>query len=255
MPTSTIHKLHPTGTVTSKRPRAPKLSSADREKMIVTSATAYFARHGFQANTRDLAKSIGVTQSLLFHYFPNKQALVEKVYEAVYLSRWDPHWTGLVNDRSLSLHERLNRYYLEYARLVLQDDWVRILIFAGLEDAGFNDRFFKLQVDRILGPVVRECIAEFNPPELQGFDIRNYDIEKELVLALHASIFYIGMRKWVYRTILPADTNLTIAALVTGFLEAMRSRIRSSASFRQASAPVAVSVAAPARAARLKKKG
>jgi hypothetical protein len=76
-----------------------------------------------------------------------------------------------------------------------------------------------------LGPVARECIAAFNPAELHGFD---HDIEKELVLALHASIFYIRMRKWVYRTIMPKDTNLTIAALVTGFLEAMRSRIRSS---------------------------
>ncbi|MES2184981.1 MAG: TetR/AcrR family transcriptional regulator [Pseudomonadota bacterium] len=215
----------------AKRVRAPKLSSADREQMIASKAVEYFARHGFGASTRDLAKDIGVTQSLLYRYFPTKQALTERVYQEVYLSRWNPLWEELVSDRSLSLHERLNRYYLDYAGIVLRNDWVRILIFAGLEHEGINDQFFRLLKERILVPVVRECVAEFHPAALADFSADRYNIELELVWALHASIFYIGMRKWVYTTTLPDDVDATIGALVSSFLEGMRSRIRSSQAF------------------------
>ncbi len=220
-----------------KRPRAPKLSSTDREQMIASKAVEYFAKHGFGASTRDLAKEIGVTQSLLYRYFPTKQALTDRVYQEVYLSRWNPAWGELIGDRGLSLHERLNRYYLEYAGIVLHNDWVRILIFAGLEHEGINDQFFSLLRERILIPVVRECVAEFHPAALPAFQPADYNIEIELVWALHASIFYIGMRKWVYTTYLPDDVDATIGALVSSFLEGMRSRIRSSQAFIHRTAP------------------
>ncbi|RYF64270.1 MAG: TetR/AcrR family transcriptional regulator, partial [Comamonadaceae bacterium] len=110
-----------------KRPRAPKLGPQEREQMILRNAVEYFAREGFSASTRDLAQHLGVTQSLLYRYFPNKQALMERVYEEVTLSRWNPYWEDLIKDRSRPLDERLHAYYLDYARLVLRNDWVRIL--------------------------------------------------------------------------------------------------------------------------------
>ena len=39
-------------------------------------------------NPRDLAKQAGISQSLIFRYFATKQALVEKVYQRVYVARW-----------------------------------------------------------------------------------------------------------------------------------------------------------------------
>jgi len=41
----------------------------------------------------------------------------------------------------------------------------------------------------------------------------------ELVWALHASIFYIGIRKWIYGLEIPADLDAVIEGLVTAFMD------------------------------------
>ena len=200
--------------------------STDRGEAILRKAIDYFSRHGFQANTRNLAKELGISQSLLYRYFPSKQALIGRVHEAIYVGRWRPEWEALVADRSRSLQERLTRYYLDYAGVTLQSDWVRIRVYAGLEQEDIHEGFFRIQIERILGPVLRECVAEFDPAAEPAFVLDDYGLEIELVWALHASIFYIGMRKWVYRTSMPPDISQTIVLLVTSFLEGMRARLR-----------------------------
>lgn len=193
--------------------------------MILRNAVEYFAREGFSASTRDLAQHLGVTQSLLYRYFPNKQALMERVYEEVTLSRWNPYWEDLIKDRSQPLDQRLHAYYLDYARLVLRNDWVRILIFAGIESSGINNRLFKLLRERIFIPLVRECFVAYGAPAQAEQPADAMEIELELVWGLHASIFYIGMRRWIYDTTMPKDINATIDALVTSFLAGIRQRI------------------------------
>jgi AcrR family transcriptional regulator len=219
------------------RARAPKLRSSDRREMILRQALDYFAANGFTASTRDLATAMGITQSLLYRYFPNKQALIEAVYDEVTLSRWNPFWEDIIKDRSKALEVRLEEYYLDYAKLVLRHEWVRILIFAGFEKSGINDRLFKLLKERIFEPVVRECIAEYCSDAEALVISENLDLELELVWSLHASIFYIGMRKWVYATTMPKDVNATIIALVSSFLCGMKARLRArSASLAKPSA-------------------
>jgi AcrR family transcriptional regulator len=44
-----------------------RMSVQERERQIVEGAIQFFARHGFDAQLRDLAKSIGVTHTLLYH--------------------------------------------------------------------------------------------------------------------------------------------------------------------------------------------
>ncbi len=209
-----------------KRAAVKRRGGQDRGEAILRKAIDYFAHHGFTANTRNLAKELGVSQSLLYRYFPSKQALIRQVHQEIYVGRWRPGWETLVADRALSLHERLTRYYLDYASVMLQSDWVRILVYAGLEHEDIHEGFFKIQIERILSPVLRECVAEFAPAAEAAFATEDYSLEIELVWALHASIFYIGMRKWVYRTHTPPDVGQTIALLVTSFLEGMRSRLR-----------------------------
>jgi AcrR family transcriptional regulator len=208
------------------RVRAPKLRSSDRREMILRQAIDYFAANGFTASTRDLATALGITQSLLYRYFPNKQALIEAAYDEVTLSRWNPFWEDTIKDRSKPLEARLEAYYLDYAKLVLRHEWVRILIFAGFEKSGINNRLFKLLKERIFEPVVRECIVEYcsDPEALIAHE--GVDLELELVWGLHASIFYIGMRKWVYATAMPKDVNATIIALVSSFLCGMKARLQ-----------------------------
>ena len=71
-------------------PEAPtrrRMGVVERERQILDGAIQFFSVHGFNGQLRDLAKSIGVTHALLYHYFPTKQALVDRVYLEVFEGR------------------------------------------------------------------------------------------------------------------------------------------------------------------------
>ncbi len=200
--------------------RAARMDSAEREQMIVQKAVEYFAEHGFDGGTRNLAKHIGVTQSLLYRYFPTKEALINQVYEVVYIAKWNPDWEILLQDRTIPYESRLKTYYLEYAHIVLSDHWVRILVFAGLKQEGLNNRLFKLLRNHIFSRVVNEFHHAYAIPELDDEEKR--EIEFEMVWALHAAIFYIGMRKSVYLSGEPKNVNSLIETLVENFIVSLK---------------------------------
>ena len=68
-----------------RAPEAPpprkrvRMRPQEREQQIVEGAIRYFSEHGFDVDTRGLAAQLGITHSLLFRYFPNKDALIERV--------------------------------------------------------------------------------------------------------------------------------------------------------------------------------
>ncbi len=92
-----------------------RLKREDRDREIALAAMAFFAEVGFDGDTRELARRLGVTQSLIFRYFPNKAALIERVYQEVYVGRWNPYWESIIADRSVPLRDRLVRLYKDYA--------------------------------------------------------------------------------------------------------------------------------------------
>ena len=129
---------------------------AERERHIVDGAIGFFSEHGLDAQMRELATAIGVTHTLVYHYFPTKQALVDRVYQEVFEGRWKPEWEALLDDRKLSPEAKLNVFYVDYARTVLTREFVRILIFSGLADRSITDRFFDLLAKRLFPRLVRE---------------------------------------------------------------------------------------------------
>lgn len=192
-----------------------RLAPEEREQQIVEKATKYFATHGFSASTRDLAKEIGVTQPLLYRYFPNKEALVDRVFHEVYLSRWNPDWEDMLKDRHRPLGERLHQFYLEYAHVILKVEWIRIFIFAGLTREGINKRYLTRLRERIFNVVLVELRHELKLPEPSP---QEYEDEIEFIWGLHAAIFYIGMRKWVYGLRVPKDLDRVIKLKLEAFL-------------------------------------
>ena len=66
-----------------------RLSPDERRKEFVAKATEFFAEEGFAGGTRDLARRLGVTQPLLYRYFPSKDDLIKEVYRTVYLEPLD----------------------------------------------------------------------------------------------------------------------------------------------------------------------
>lgn len=182
------------GAGTHSLPARRRMSTTDRKRQILDRAIQFFAKHGIEGQLRNLTKGIGVTHTLLYHYFPTKDALIKAVYEDVFESRWKPEWEALLDEKKLSPEEKLNAFYIDYSNTVLTYDFVRILIFSGLSDHSISDRFFELLRSRLLPRLIRET------RKYCGRNTRSKPSQRELelLMGLHGGIFYIGMRRWVY---------------------------------------------------------
>lgn len=191
------------------------MQALERERLIVQKAIRYFATHGFSASTRDLAREIGISQPLLYRYFPSKEALVERVFEEVYLSPWNPAWERQLSDRCVPLAERMHRFYGQYAGVILNSDWIRIFIFAGLAYEGINVRYLARLRAGVFDVVLAELHREFS---LGAPTAQQHEDEIELIWGLHASIFYLGVRKWIYRLDVPEQLDRLIAQQVEEFM-------------------------------------
>lgn len=175
-------------------PARRRLGVVERERQILDGAIQFFAVHGFGGQLRDLAKSIGVTHALLYHYFPTKQALVDRVYLEVFEGRWRAAWDELLDDLDMPVEDKLTAFYWEYVTITLSKEFVRILVFSGLTDHTITDRFFAMLRARLFPRLIRETrrfrgmVSRAKPSER----------EMELLMGLHGGFFYITMRRWIY---------------------------------------------------------
>ncbi|MHA6326642.1 TetR/AcrR family transcriptional regulator [Roseivivax sp. CAU 1753] len=186
-----------------------RLPPEERRQQIVDGAVAFFAEQGLDGKTRDLAKRLGITQSLLFNYFASKGDLIEAVYERVYLGRLSPDWPERLKDRSVPLRDRLRHFYAEYSALIFQYEWMRIFMFSGLAGTALNRRYLEHLGEAILRPLLVELVHDAQTgPEPTMEDIWN----------LHGGIVYIGIRQHIYRMPCPDDPQPAIDGAIDRFL-------------------------------------
>ena len=79
-------------------PAKRRMNTVERKRQILDRAIQFFARHGIDGQLRNLTKELGVTHTLLYHYFPTKDALIQEVYKEVFESRCKPEWEELLDD-------------------------------------------------------------------------------------------------------------------------------------------------------------
>lgn len=188
------------------------MSVAERERHIVDGAITFFSEHGLDAQMRELASAIGVTHTLVYHYFPTKQALVDRVYQEVFAGRWKKEWEHLLDRRDLGVEDKLVRFYVAYSRAVLTRDFVRIIMFSGLNDRSIPDRFFALLAERLFPRLIRETRRHRGSRARGAPSVREY----ELLMGLHGGIFYGGVRWFVYgQPVHPQRPPLDDATVIT----------------------------------------
>lgn len=206
----------------SKKPAArpapvrTRLTTEQREQQILENAIRFFSERGLEGQTRELAQRIGITHPLLYHYFPTKRALVERVYRELFLGRWKSEWERWLADKDAPLEARLVRFAQDYASTILTQEWVRIFIFSGLSDRYIPDRYLALLRERLFPVVLRETRRHLGRP-LRG---KPSERETELVWSLHGSIFYIGIRRWIYGLPGPEDMGQAAEDRVRAYLAA-----------------------------------
>lgn len=189
----------------SERPRRKNMRAEEREKAIVTEAVRFFAEVGFEGQTRELAKRMGISHAVIYRHFESKDALIERVYDHIYLRRWNPDWEPLVLDRSRTLEARLTQFYKEYAARVFDYDWVRIFVSSGLKSYDLTGRYLSIIREKIIKPAAAELRVELNCHPVGEIPDQN---ELELFWGLHGSIFYIAIRKYVYNVSVEIDIDI-----------------------------------------------
>lgn len=185
--------------------RRTRLNPHERERQIVQGAVNFFAEVGFSGQTRELAKRLGVTQGLLYRYFPSKEALLDRVYQEVFEAKWNPDWDEWLEDRRQPPRERLIRFYTDYARVIHTYEWVRIFLLAGIAGLDINHRYLRLVRRRIYPKIIRIIRQELDLPARDDEDLSRP--EEDLMFNLHGMVFFLGIRKWVYRVDLQSPTH------------------------------------------------
>jgi AcrR family transcriptional regulator len=171
-----------------------RLNPIDREAQILDAAIGFFSRNGLDAQIRDLAKEIGIAHTLLYHYFPTKQALIDKVYEALFSGRWKVEWEVLL-DTPMPIETKLCRLYESYLSTILTPEWMRIIVGSGLIDGVIPNRYFALLGERFFPKLVRETRKAFGSRSRAKVSIR----EQGLLMGLHGGLIYsLGIWPHVY---------------------------------------------------------
>jgi AcrR family transcriptional regulator len=217
------------GTETKGAPGAGRLrpghrmSAKDREEFILRGATAYFAENGLNAGTIELARRLRIAQPLLYRYFPTKDALVDGVYERMAPQyHWKPEWEPLLEDTSVSVRERLKRFYADYARSVLTYEHVRLFLFSGLTKNEYNTRYYEQVTDRILRRVAIALRLAYGDADSGPATPE----EIELAQSLHGAVYHIAFRRWVHSEDSLVDLGRLASTKVDVFLDGAIASLR-----------------------------
>jgi AcrR family transcriptional regulator len=203
------------------RPKQTRLSPDLRRAEFVAKAAELFSEQGFDVGTRELASKLGVTQPLLYRYFPSKEDLIKEVYRTVYVERWQPEWDALLSDRSVPVRVRLQQFYNAYTDAIFTREWIRIYLFSGLKGVEINRWYVRLVEARILTRIVEEVRHEAGLPVVTT----PTPAEMELAWHLHGGIFYYGVRKHIYASDVLEDKPAVIANALDVFLAGVASVI------------------------------
>lgn len=200
-----------------------RMAPGDRRAMILEQAAEFFASNGPAASTRALAQALGVTQALLYRYFPSKDALVRAVYRERFAARWDPSWSSLLHAPGRSLQERLTAFFAAYMERLSAADY-RLWMRAALEGWSFAALYHTDLVENVLLPVVAELRAEAGLQTLKERPAMYGELET--VFNVHGALTFMRIRRDIYGAPVHPDTaaatELHVAIFLPGALTQMR---------------------------------
>lgn len=205
------------------RPSKKYLEAPERERQILDAAIAYVSRRGLAFSTRELADELGISQPLLYRYFANKDQLLQRIFDEVYLKNWDPAWNVDLADRTVPMRDRMVRYLRAYIAAILDEHWIRIFIASALDDPQISRRYLGLLHDTTFPLIFAEIAAEAGIALPEG--AAHSEIAREIIWGFHSSFFYLGVRKFIYRAELPKDLEAVIVARTDVMLSGLRATL------------------------------
>lgn len=192
---------------------AKRLSHEARRAQILAKAAEYFGEYGLTAHTRGLAESCGISQRLLYRFFPTKAALLEEVYRTAILGPFQREWLDLLTDRAVPVDVRLRRFYAAYFDSVLSRSWMRLFLYASLAEADMAPNYIGEIVTSLLDIIVAEVAAE------QGLACPGDEaVRREIGWTLHGAVSHLAIRRHLYRASRDLPVEQVVALHVTSFI-------------------------------------
>ncbi|MFN5512457.1 MAG: TetR/AcrR family transcriptional regulator, partial [Burkholderiales bacterium] len=190
--------------------RMPRL---EREAQLLAQAATFFSEHGLSAQTRALAKACGVSQRLLYSFFPSKSALLEEVYRRHIAGAFQDPWLSDLQDRSQPIEQRLIDFYATYYDQVTTRGWLRLFLFASLAEVTMASDYIASVLSRALSLIIREAA------HAQGLRApRSPAAAHEIAWVLHGAVSHLAIRRHVYGNANPIAARKAIALQVKIFL-------------------------------------
>lgn len=186
--------------------RRKRLTGEERRDAIIAAAAALFAEQGLSSSTREIAARLGVTQALLYRYFPSKEALVEAVYDSV-RGTWDSSRAAVLHDTTCPLPDRIGDFYEAYLSRNAGYPGVRLFVYAALAGIDLPLRYSPDLDALVLLPVLNALRAalRLHPATLP---LPRY--QRDIVLGLHGAIVFIGVRRHVYGATMTDERHMEL---------------------------------------------
>lgn len=193
--------------------KAKRMPYAERRAQILEKATELFAEYGLTAQTRALAAECGISQRLLYRFFPTKEDLLKEVYDTAILGPFQAVWFAELSDRRRPMDERLTKFYNDYLNVVLDRRWLRLFLYSSLAEADMAPNYISSIITKLTETIVTETAHE------RG---RSLAMETEAIhqigWTIHGSISHYAIRQHIYNADHKLPQELVVAMHVRVFL-------------------------------------
>jgi AcrR family transcriptional regulator len=208
-PATEADKPSPDGKSVPPRQRLP---AGERRAEMLARAARHFAEHGFHSSTRDIATALGVTQALIYKHFASKDDLVEQTLQAALGgAQSGSSWL----DPGLPVRAALLAYYTDFVAGSTEAR-MRLFIRAGLDGRSWPTRRGHALTRNLFLPAIAGLRAEAGLPGTDA--VAPMRGERELVMMLHASMVFLGIRRHVYGMPMPERLDDVVGLYVETFM-------------------------------------
>jgi len=189
------------------------MARGQRKIQIISQATDFFAEHGITAQTRALAAACGVTQRLLYRYFPSKAALLKEVFQEAIVAPFKAVWLVQLRDRSRPFEQRLTEFYQNYYAAVLTRKWLRLFVYDSLQEARMAPDYIQAIIVEMLETIVIEAAHD------QAVKLpRNQELIHEIGWVLHGAVSHFAIRRHLYKASQRIPESKILALQIRGFI-------------------------------------
>jgi AcrR family transcriptional regulator len=141
-----------------------RMTAEDRRGQILRGAMDLFAEKGFRgATTREIARHLGISEALMFKYFPSKEAL----YRAIIQKRTDGSEEMFFPKEAVQAKDDRQVFRSIASNLIARNTgdptFMRLILYSALEGHELSRIFFETHVmgrTRLLADYIRQRIKE-----------------------------------------------------------------------------------------------